>query len=162
MFVFGYFLLLLFAWTDHSDAFVKVNCGLRLVLCNRELLYIFPLRKYFTSISLHAWFPEFDHVFSGMEMAVLDLLRHWHEYPWRSKEKLQHWNEAWDWKFLSHSFICWWWGVCVCVWHKGDLMNTASQRLYESRYSHTDKYLYTCSMSLLLNQRLEMNIIHWW
>lgn len=37
-----------------------------------------------------------------------------------------------------------------------------SDTIYESSYSHTLKYLYTFSMSLLLNQRLEMNIIHWW
>lgn len=44
--------------------------------------------------------------FSGMEMSVIPLLRCWHEYPWRSKEKLKHQYEAWGWKFLSCSFIC--------------------------------------------------------
>lgn len=110
------------------------------MLRNGELFHFFPLRKHFTPIPLHARFPEFEHVFSGMEMAVLALLRHWHEYPWRSKEKLKHWNEAWDWKFLSYSFICWW---GVCVWHKGDSMNTASQRLYMNLGIHIQANIYT-------------------
>ena len=49
----------LFACTDHDNAFVKINCGLRPVLCDRELLHFFPLRKHTTPIPLHARFPEF-------------------------------------------------------------------------------------------------------
>lgn len=98
---------------------------------------------------LHTLFPEFEHVFSGMEIAVLALLRHWH--PWRTKEKLKHSNEAWGWTFLSHSFICWW---CMCVVQGRYNEYCKSKTGFESRYSHREKYLYSFSMSLLLNQKL--------
>lgn len=104
----------------------KVNCGLKFVLHNKELPH-FSLRKHTSPTLLYALFPEFEDMFSGMEMTVLALLRRWHEYPWGSKEKLKHWNEAWGWTFLSYSFICWW---CVYVWYKGDLMTSARQWPY--------------------------------
>lgn len=52
--------------------------------------------------------------------------------------------------------------VCVCVVEGIFNEYCKSVTVSKCRYCHTEKYLYTFSMSLLLNQILEINIIHWW
>lgn len=66
----------MFGFLANICLLVKVNWGLKFVLHNKELPHFLPLRKHMSPTPLHALFPEFEHVFSGMEMAVLALLRH--------------------------------------------------------------------------------------
>lgn len=62
-------------WLVSVSLLAKVNCGLMFMMQNKELPLFFT-EKTHESYPTFALFPEFEHVFSSMEMAVFALLRH--------------------------------------------------------------------------------------